>query len=60
MHRIGRVLESLLGAPHTMSPAEIEERVLVLESKVEANREALKEHERTRHPLPTEEGPIVK
>lgn len=47
--RVGHMLAALFG-PRPMPPEEIEERVEVLEAKVEANKVALKHHEEQRHP----------
>lgn len=44
MQRLGDMLATIFGAPHTMKPEEAEERIEVLESKVESNKAALERH----------------
>jgi hypothetical protein len=57
--RVRRVLATLVGAPQTMDPAELEERVEVLEAMVDSNKRALEEHEADQQVHITPEGKRV-
>lgn len=46
---VDSVLRAIIGTPRNMPLDEVEARVQVLESQVEANRLALQEHEAERH-----------
>lgn len=48
MERMGRIWAGLFGPP-AMDPDEVEERIEILEAKVEANKIALIQHEQERH-----------
>jgi hypothetical protein len=50
MQRIEAMIASLFWAPSSMPQSELEERVHVLEAKIESNEEALSRHEARPHP----------